>query len=128
MNEIERIELESENDGCRDEWQRAYADSRMRHDSGRRYAEQLVAQGLHVIVEISTAYCPVTDGIMGEHVFVRRTGGTRGELEKWLASLSEDYFDPETFVQIWPHEPIAVSRPGSDLYDAEAEEQDDIPF
>lgn len=121
MNEFERAEREAENDGCRNEYQRALAVSQMRHNSGRAYAESLVQQGRTVLVQVTTAYCPMTDGILGEHVSVLRTGDDRREIERWMGGLPDDYFDPEGRVEILEPAP-ACAQP------CRPDPADEIPF
>jgi hypothetical protein len=76
MNENERIELEAENDGYRNEFQRAHAWSRMTTPikNERNKANELVAQGKTVVLQCSPVYCRITDGILGESVTIVSVG------------------------------------------------------
>lgn len=100
MNENERAELEAENDGYRNEWQRAMAWSKMQpHADDRCRALELVRQGKFVAVEISPRYCQVTDAILGDHCHLLAAAASRAE----VAAMIPEPADDEARVEIWPH-------------------------
>lgn len=116
MNEIERAELEAENDGYRNEFQRAAAWSAMQPvNDDRAYAQALVRGGFFVAVEFSPRYCRITDTIIGEYAHVVRTGQTRKEV---LDGIAFRQHDPDCRLEVWPHE-VPSRCPWQD---------DDVPF
>jgi hypothetical protein len=93
MNENERIELEAENDGYRNEFQRAHAWSRMTTEipNERNKANELVAKGKTVVLRCSPVYCRITDGILGESVKIVSIGDDyESAVGPVMNSLSED--------------------------------------
>lgn len=117
MNEIERQEIEAENDGYQNEFQRAAAFSRMQPaNDDRAYAQQLVAEGRFVLVELAPRHCKITDAVIGEYVSVLRTGASRKEVLDGVAGREPD---PDCRWEIWPVESV-VAQPQAD--------DENIPF
>lgn len=119
MNEFERAELEAENDGFTNDYQRAaFVSSLRRAPSCRVKALSLVQDGLHVAVEFSPEYCPITDALLGEQCVILASGpdrdAVRAEAEKHYCPMSD------ARVEIWPlhREPKILVEP----------DNDDIPF
>lgn len=60
--------------GCATEHQNSHAQSQIENNARESVTEGKIAKltglGLHVAVEISTAYCRVTDGIIGTHTCI----------------------------------------------------------
>ena len=123
MNEFERAELEAENDGFSNDYQRAFAVSHMRRKprtNGRAAAETLVAQGLFVAVEFSPEYCSITDGLLGEVCTLVAHGLTREEVVARLSDLRPLEELGDSRFEIWPQ----VKAPALPV----APETNDIPF
>jgi hypothetical protein len=102
MNEQEQVELAAENDGYTNEWQRAAAVSHIRGcDDDRSLAVKLVAEGYHVVVELTPWHCSITDAVIGEWVHVWFYDRSLVVCqEKGLPT--EAQHDPDGLVQIWP--------------------------
>jgi len=121
MNENERIELEAENDGYRNEFQRAHAWSRMTTEipNERNKANELVAKGKTVVLRCSPVYCRVTDGILGESVKIVSIGDDyESAVGPVMNSLTEDPGDDR--YEVLPHTPVQSV--------AATAEDDGVPF
>jgi hypothetical protein len=81
MNEQERIEREAEDDGYRNEFQRAAAWSALqpKHDD-RQKALGMIQDGLNVAVALTPRHCPITDAVIGNHVTILAFGDSRDAL------------------------------------------------
>lgn len=119
MSEQERVELEAENDGFRNEYQRAAAWSAMQPKNDERWlAEKYVSEGYHVSVRLTPRHCKITDAAIGEDVWVIFYDRCRDiVMEKGIpAEVTSD-----ERIQIWPmllqpNEPMPVVA------------DDDVPF
>ena len=123
MNEFERAELDAENDGYTNDFQRAFAASHMRRKptvNGRAAAEAMVAQGLFVGVEFSPEYGSITDAILGTRFTLVAHGLTREEVAAKLEPLQDELSDSR--FEIWPHAPVEYCPATRDELDSE------VPF
>jgi hypothetical protein len=119
MNELERAELEAENDGYRNEYQRAAAWSAMQpKNDDLGHAKRLSADGYCVAVAFTPRYCPVTDAVIGEYCTLISHASSPKLVHSALASLD---LDPETRIEIWNDEPVAPPAPAPVA-------DDDVPF
>jgi hypothetical protein len=101
MNEQERNELEAENDGFTNDYQRAAAASSMRRNGGDRVrALSLVQDGLHVAVEWSPEYCPITDAVLGDRCTILAFGPDRLVVAEQAAKHHHPLGDER--IEIWP--------------------------
>ena len=125
MNENERAELEAENDGYRNELQRAHAWSHTTTEikNERNKANQLVAQGKTVVLLCSPVYCRITDGILGESVTIVSVGNDYESAVGPVlnAMSSEEQFGDGHYEVLPLHHPIQ-SEIGNSSTD------DEIPF
>jgi hypothetical protein len=119
MNEQERFELDAENDGFTNDFQRALAVSHSRRaPSQRGQAEALVAAGFAVVVERRPEYCGITDAILGESLTIAGHFKTRAEASAHAEASHCDFGD-STF-EVWPREVPFLPR--------EVVTSDDLPF
>jgi len=121
MNELEREELEAENDGYRNDYQRALAASRAeRKPDDRGKASRLVAQGFSVLLARDPVYCRTTDAYSHEHVTVLCHHKDRRGCYEALKNLTMENRDEDTRYEILPLLPEArVAVPST---------PDDCPF
>lgn len=120
MNEIERQELEAENDGYRNDYQRAMAVSQMRQEpsNGQAVAERFANEGLYAVVVEVPVYCKITDALLRNDI---RCLGAFESLR--AAEIRCNACDPE-------ERPRIVSPPSDpDPRDVNAAADDeDVPF
>ncbi len=78
LNHLERAELDAENDGYRNEFQRAFAHASATtpRPTERRKAAELVASGKFVVLHCWAVYCRATDAILGESSKIVSVGDT----------------------------------------------------
>lgn len=74
-------------DGYRDDWQRAFAVSRMRESLVDLEIQTVLNQGMFAIVCHSTAYCSITDGILGERKTLEASFEWKKDAEDYLETL-----------------------------------------
>jgi len=115
----QQIEMQAEDDGCRNEFQRAMALSQMEQPlvrDGRELANKLVSEGNHVSVSLTPRHCRYTDAVIGEHVTVFFADRSRQVVvDKGFPARQPD---SDECWQIWP---LAVPAPVQ-------VETSDVPF
>jgi len=108
----ERFELEAEDDGYRNDYQRAHAVSSMRRDNSQRArAMALVKDGYTVAVALFPEYCPITDGLLGEGLRIISSGSSPEIVRSAVNSLRPEQIDPEVRIEIWPSQPVLAPAP-----------------
>jgi hypothetical protein len=115
------MNLEIEDDGCRNEYQRAFARSQMqreRHDA-RDLAKRLAADGLFVVLEAVDVHCPITDGLLGQDYYIRAAFGDRKAAEA-MCNAMQGHCDNVGIVDSATYQPPVSVAPASP--------DEDIPF
>lgn len=89
--------------------------------------------GLHVAIEVTTAYCRVTDGIIGTHTIILGGFVTKGAAESFLNMYADKYYDGESTFDIRSPLPMPPTKPVEDPLGPpettrEAQELDQCPF
>jgi len=113
MNLNERAELEAENDGYRNELQRAFAHSSATtpRRSERKKAAELVAAGKFVVLHCWAVYCRSTDAILGEESKIVSVGDTYEDAAgPVLNELARDNND-DSFYTVLSPVPATVAAP-----------------
>jgi hypothetical protein len=109
MTENERIELEAENDGYRNEFQRAYAHARMTTSipNHRGRAAEFVKAGKVVVLACAPVYCRATDAILGESAKIILVVEDRAVAKKFVTALynTDNGEMGDEHYEILPHEP-----------------------
>jgi hypothetical protein len=110
-------------DGYSNEFQRVYAQSRMRTTipNERDYAARLHAQGLYVVCSEYEVCCPYTDGLLGYAFVVERSFDTREAAEAYIGVDPEDR--PEG-IFLYSPPPAPAPAPAA----VEDDDDDEIPF
>lgn len=109
MNELERAELEAENDGFTNECQRALAYSRLstpRRDASAETAK-LVAAGNFVVVESWPVFCRSTDAFLFEESRVAAIFQTYARALEWASQQETD----ENNFLVYPLVPPPAPQP-----------------
>jgi hypothetical protein len=122
-NELERQELDSENDGYANEFQRAHAWARMTTPikNERKKAMALVAEGKTVVLFCNPVYCRITDGILGQDVSIVSVGHDyESAVGPVLNDMATEAQLGDGHYEVLPHPPIVRDEPVS--------ANDDIPF
>lgn len=75
--------------GCATEHQNSHAQSQIENNARESVTAGKIATltglGLHVAIEVTTAYCRATDGIIGTHTSIMGAFPTKGAAEAFLA-------------------------------------------
>ena len=112
-------------DGYRNEFQRSHAHERthlsIANSEERSKIAAVLADGRFAVVAHSTAFCPVTDGILGVAINLVSHFATRAEAQAFLAELHASDPSPDDTFEIQPMVPaVAVALV--------AVADDDVPF
>jgi hypothetical protein len=124
MNENERAELEAENDGYTNDFQRAAAWSSITtpRKNERTKANELAAQGKTVVLFCHPVYCRITDGLIGEDVSIVSVGNDyESAVGPVLNAMATEAEFGDGHYEVLPHPPTEHSV-------ATVSEDDGVPF